>query len=144
VLFNRFYQPDIQPESGDLAMTLQYSDSSELLLRLRWIAILSGRIRPSLAATGGIHQPIDAVKAVMAGAHAVQMVSALLSRGPGELTRIRDGFARWGERHGYSSVAAMRGACDLSQSKDAERFERGNYQQLLSEARQTAAPWSGH
>jgi dihydroorotate dehydrogenase (fumarate) len=142
VLFNRFYQPDIDPDRRELSMTLQYSDSSELLLRLRWIAILSGRVRASLAATGGVHEPIDAVKAVMVGAHAVQIVSALLSRGLGELARIRDGFARWGERHGYESIDAMRGVCDMSRSKDPEHFERGNYQQLLRGARQHAPSWS--
>jgi dihydroorotate dehydrogenase (fumarate) len=144
VLFNRFYQPDIDPETRELSMTLKYSDSSELLLRLRWLAILSGRVRASLAATGGVHEPLDAVKAVLAGAHAVQMVSALLSRGLGELTRIRDGFIQWADRNGYPSVAAMRGLCDLSRSKDPEHFERGNYQLLLHAGRQNAASWSGH
>jgi dihydroorotate dehydrogenase (fumarate) len=144
VLFNRFYQPDIDPDRRELSMRMQYSDSSELLLRLRWIAILSGRIRASLAATGGVHEPADAVKAVMAGAHAVQVVSALLMRGLGELTRIRDGFAAWADRAGYASVTSMRGVCDLSRSKDPEHFERGNYQELLRTGRQGATSWSGH
>lgn len=144
VLFNRFYQPDIDPERRALSMALRYSDSSELLLRLRWLAILSGRLHASLAASGGIHEPIDAVKAVMAGAHAVQIVSALLTRGLGELTRIRDEFANWGDRHGYASVAEMRGVCDLSRSSDPGLFERGNYQALLHGARQDAPAWSGH
>src|SRR5262249_54367352 len=78
VLFNRFYQPEIDPEQLQVVRALRLSDSSELLLRLRWLAILSGRVRASLVATGGVHTALDAVKAVMAGAHAVQMVSALL------------------------------------------------------------------
>ncbi len=80
VIFNRFYQPDIDVEALDVVPTVQLSSSSELLLRLRWLAILSGRVRASLAVTGGVHTSLDAIKAVMAGAHAVQMVSALLKR----------------------------------------------------------------
>ncbi len=78
ILFNRFYQPDIDVETLEVAPTLRLSDSSELLLRLRWLAILSGRIKASLAVTGGIHSALDAVKVVMAGADAVQIVSTLL------------------------------------------------------------------
>jgi dihydroorotate dehydrogenase (fumarate) len=78
VLFNRFYQPDIDIEALDVVPTVRLSDSSELLLRVRWLAILSGRVKASLAVTGGVHTAHDAIKAVMAGAHAVQMVSALL------------------------------------------------------------------
>src|SRR4029077_200258 len=82
VLFNRFYQPDIDPERREAALRLDLSDASELPLRLRFIAILSGRVNASLALTGGVHEPIDAVKAVMAGADCVQIVSALLKHGP--------------------------------------------------------------
>src|SRR5215831_19001852 len=78
VIFNRFYQPDIDVESLDVVPRVRLSESGDLLLRLRWLAILSGRLRASLAVTGGAHTAMDAVKAVMAGAHAVQMVSALL------------------------------------------------------------------
>src|SRR5262249_24315501 len=91
VLFNRFYQPDFDPEALETARVLRLSNSGELLPRLRWLGILSGRVRPSLAATGGVHTALDAVKAVMAGAHAVQMVSALLQSGPGHLRRVREG-----------------------------------------------------
>ena len=83
VLFNRFYQPDIDPLTLETVPQLHLSDSSELLLRLRWLAILDGRLRGSLAVSGGVHEPIDAVKAIMAGADGVQIVSALLKRGPG-------------------------------------------------------------
>ncbi len=131
VLFNRFYQPDIDPERRDVTLQLELSDSSELPLRLRWIAILSGRVNASLALTGGVHTPIDAVKAVMAGADCVQMVSALLTHGPGHLARIRDGFARWGDEHGYESVADMRGCLSLGRCPDPDRLERGNYMKVL-------------
>ena len=144
VLFNRFYQPDIDPDRREPSMQLQYSDSSELPLRLRWIAILSGRVNASLALTGGVHEPMDAVKAVLAGAHAVQIVSALMKGGPRRLTAIRDGFACWADDHGYASVDAMRGAASLSQCADPEGFERGNYQELLQAARHRRLAWSGH
>ena len=131
VLFNRFYQPDIDPERRDTALQLRYSDSSELLLRLRWMAILSGRVRASLALTGGVHEPIDAVKAVMAGADGVQMVSALMKHGPSGLTRVLDEFTRWGEEHEFESVSDMRGCANLARCSNPHGFERGNYMQLL-------------
>ena len=81
VLFNRFYQPDIEPDELETVPQLHLSTSEELLLRLRWLAILSASYRGSLAITGGVHEPIDAVKAIMAGAAVVQMVSALLKNG---------------------------------------------------------------
>jgi len=143
VLFNRFYQPDIDPERRQPSMELRYSDSSELLLRLRWIAILSGRVQVSLAVTGGVHTPVDAVKAVLAGAHVVQMVSALMLDGPGKLAAIRAGFERWGDEHGFDSVGEMRGAANLSRCANAAAFERGNYQQVLR-SRGADFSWSGH
>src|SRR4029078_1749679 len=82
VLFNRFYQPDIDPEELTATRTLHLSDSSELPLRLHWMAILSGRVRASLAVTGGVHTALDVVKSTMTGAHITQMVSALLKHGP--------------------------------------------------------------
>ena len=85
VLFNRFYQPDIDAEELTATRTLHLSDSSELWLRLHWMAILSGRVRASLAVTGGVHTALDVVKATMAGAHVTQMVSALLMHGPAHL-----------------------------------------------------------
>jgi len=131
VLFNRFYQPDIDPARRDTAWQLDLSDSSELRLRLRWIAILSGRIKASLALTGGVHEPIDAIKAVMAGANGVQMASALLTRGPAYLARMRDDLERWGDAHGYESLDGMRGCMSLARSSDPTMFERGNYVRML-------------
>ena len=143
VLFNRFYQPDIDPDRRRPLPVLRYSDSSELLLRLRWIAILSGRVHGSLAVTGGVHTPIDAVKAVLAGADAVQIVSALMTGGPVALTRVRDGFAEWGEAHGYESIAAMRGAASAKRCGTPLDYERANYLEILRSARRTAGV-SGH
>ncbi len=131
VLFNRFYQPDIDPEELTVVPHLRLSDSSELLLRLRWLAILSGRIPTSLAASGGVHTAIDAIKAVMTGAHAVQLVSALLERGPSYLAVVRNQMAEWLELHEYESLAQMRGSMDLQRCPDPSAFERANYMRVL-------------
>jgi dihydroorotate dehydrogenase (fumarate) len=131
VLFNRFYQPDIDPERLETVPALRLSDSSELLLRIRWLAILYGRVRASLAVTGGVHTAIDAVKAVMAGASAVQMVSALLRAGPERLRVVRDEFAHWLEEHEYESVDQMRGSMSLLRCPDPAAFERTGYMTVL-------------
>ncbi len=131
VIFNRFYQPDIDMEALDVLPTVHLSDSGELLLRLRWLAILSGRVRASLAVTGGVHTAEDAIKAVMAGAHAVQMVSALLKRGPEHLRRVREEMVQWMEEHGYESLAQMRGSMSLVRSGNPAAFERANYVRVL-------------
>ena len=131
VLFNRFYQPDFDVETLDVVPTVRLSNSAELLLRLRWIAILSGRTRASLAVTGGIHTSLDAVKAVMAGAHAVQMVSALLKRGPGHLGAVLQGMKEWLEEHGYESLRQMQGVMSLVKSGNPGALERSNYMRVL-------------
>lgn len=131
VLFNRFYQADINPDELDTVALLHLSTSDELLLRLRWLAILSASYRGSLAVTGGVHEPIDAVKAIMAGAHAVQMVSALLQNGVRHLTVVRDGVERWGDEHGYTTIDDMRGRMSLAHSSDPLASERRNYLRIL-------------
>ena len=131
VIFNRFYQPDIDVEALDVLPTVHLSDSGELLLRLRWLAVLSGRVRASLAVTGGVHTSLDAIKAVMAGAHAVQMVSALLRRGPEHLRRVRDEMAQWMEEHGYESLKQMQGSMSLARSGNPAALERSNYMRVL-------------
>jgi dihydroorotate dehydrogenase (fumarate) len=131
VLFNRFYQPDIDPERLDVALRLRHSDSQALLLRLRWLALLSGRVEGSLAASGGVHTGLDALKAVMAGAHGVQMVSSLLQRGPEHIAQVRSELGRWLEEHEYDSLAQAQGSMDLARSPDPESYERGNYIRIL-------------
>ena len=131
VLFNRFYQPDINVEELEVERALQLSTSSELPLRLRWLAILSGRVRPSLAVTGGVHTPVDVIKSVMAGAHAVQLVSALLQRGPEYLRVLRAELARFLEEHEYESLEQMRGSMDLLACPDPKAYERANYMHML-------------
>jgi dihydroorotate dehydrogenase (fumarate) len=131
VLFNRFYQADIDPETQEAVLRLQLSTSSDLLLRLRWLAILRGEVEASLAVSGGVHEPLDAVKAVMAGADAVQVVSALLRNGPGHLRYLRDTFERWGDDHGFESINDMRGSMSLETCPDPTAYERGNYLRTL-------------
>jgi len=131
VLFNRFYQADIEPDELETVPLLHLSTSEELLLRLRWLAILSGSYRGSLAVTGGVHQPIDAVKAIMAGADAVQMVSALLENGVQHLTVVRKGFERWCDAHGYESIDQVRDSMSLARASNPRGAERKNYLQVL-------------
>jgi len=131
VIFNRFYQPDLNIEELDVQPQLKLSDSSELLLRLRWLAILSPRLRGSLAATGGAHTSEDLVKAILAGAHAVQLVSVLLKHGPRVLSTLLNGLRQWIGEHGYESVDQFRGALNLRRCPDPEAFERANYQRIL-------------
>ena len=131
VLFNRFYQPDIDVEELDVVRALHLSDSSELLLRLRWLAILSGRTKLSLSVSGGVHTALDAVKAMMTGAHSVQVVSALLKRGPGYLRTMIDEVRAWMEEHEYESVAQLTGSMNLERCPEPSAYERGNYMSLL-------------
>ncbi len=131
VLFNRFYQPDIDVETLEATPSLHLSDSSELLLRIRWLAILTGQVRAALAASGGVHTGLDAIKAVMAGASAVQVVSRLLQDGPQQLATIVDGMQQWLAAHEYESLEQARGSMSLRTSPDPSAFERGNYMKIL-------------
>jgi dihydroorotate dehydrogenase (fumarate) len=131
VLFNRFYQPDIDAENLQAVRELPLSQRGELSLRLRWLAILSSRVKASLAVTGGVHTALDAIKAVMTGAHAVQVVSALLQRGPGYLRELREEMERWMEEREYASLAEMRGSMNLEACPDPAVYERANYMLTL-------------
>ncbi len=131
VLFNRFYQADIDPENLDVVRRLELSTSSELLLRLRWLAVISAQLKTPLAVTGGVHTGIDAIKAVMAGASVVQVVSVLLKRGPEFLATLRSELEGWLEEYGYASLEEMRGSMNLSRCPDPSAFERANYMEIL-------------
>jgi dihydroorotate dehydrogenase (fumarate) len=131
VLFNRFYQPDIDPEALELNRGLSLSDQRELPLRLRWLGALSGQLRASLAVSGGVHDSRDAIKAVMAGAHAVQVVSALLQRGPGHLSVMLQGMKDWMKEFEWESLESMRGNMNLIRCPDPAAYERANYVQML-------------
>ena len=131
VLFNRFYQPDIDPEELAATRTLHLSDSSELRLRLHWMAILSGRVAASLAVTGGVHTAVDVVKATMACAHVTQMVSALLAQGPGHLGTVLRDLTAWMDEHEWGSLSEMRGNLSLAKVPDPDAYERANYMLML-------------
>ncbi len=130
VLFNRFYQPDVDIETMAVVPRLELSTNAELLLRLRWVATLHDQVRCSLAVTGGVETPSDGIKAVIAGAHAVQMVSAILRHGPAYFADMRDGLARWMESRHVESIDEVRGRVD-GRGADASVLERGDYIRTL-------------
>ena len=131
IFFNRFYQPDLDIEELAVQPALRLSDPTELRLRLRWLAIVSACVDTSFAAGGGVHSATDALKAIMAGAHAVQMVSVLLKRGPGYLQTILNEMTDWLDQHEYQSIPQLRGCMNLKKSPDPSAFERANYMRVL-------------
>jgi dihydroorotate dehydrogenase (fumarate) len=131
VLFNRFYQPDIDVENLEAIPTLKLSTSDELLPRLRWTGALYGQCQADLAVTGGVHTAVDGLKAVMAGASAIQLVSVLLMHGPQYLKTLRDDLGRWLERHEYESLAQAKGSMSLKNVPNPGAFVRGNYMKVL-------------
>jgi dihydroorotate dehydrogenase (fumarate) len=131
VLFNRVFQPDIDPDALEVRRVLHLSDPSELPLRLRWLGILSPQLTLSLAASGGVHHAPDAVQALMAGAHAVQMVSSLLMRGPEHLRKVRTDVENFMSDHEYASLADLRGSMNLARCPDPVAYTRANYIHLL-------------
>ena len=134
VLFNRFYQPDINPESLDVAPNILLSTPMAMRLPLRWIAILRGRIKADLAATSGIHRATDVIKMLMAGADVTMLCSILLRSGIEQIGVIEREMEEWIEKHGYDSVAELKGS--MSQKNwncsDPEAFERTQYIRGLS------------
>jgi dihydroorotate dehydrogenase (fumarate) len=131
VLFNRFYQPEIDIEQLQVRRALHLSRSSELPLRQRWLAILSGSVKASLAVSGGVHTVVDVIQSVMSGAHAVQIVSALLQHGPGHLAMLRLELTKWLEEHEYDSLRQMQGSMNLASCPDPRAYERANYMMML-------------
>jgi dihydroorotate dehydrogenase (fumarate) len=131
VIFNRFYQPDIDVKTTSVVSRAELSTSSELLLRLRWVAILHGRVSASLALTGGVETPADGVKAVLAGADVVQLVSALLRHGPNYVTAMRKGLEQWLEWNKAASLGEVRGKLSLKRTEDPSAFERAHYIKTL-------------
>lgn len=131
VLFNRFYQPDIDLETLQVVPKLELSTSSEALLRIRWLAVMYGRVNLSLAATGGFHNHEDVVKALLAGADVVHLCSVLLERGIGSLTEILQGLEQWLNDHEYESVQQLRGSVSQQHAIDPTAYERANYVHVL-------------
>jgi len=134
VLFNRFYQPDIDIEEWRTQPHLQLSESAELLLRLRWLAILHGRYELDLACSGGVHTGEDAVKALMSGAACVQMVSSVLRHGVGHVATVLTALDEWMAAHEYGSLAELVGSMSYANTPNPEAVERANYVRLLTDA----------
>jgi dihydroorotate dehydrogenase (fumarate) len=131
VLFNRFYEPDIDVWNQEVVRCLTLSSSTELLPRLHALAIVSGRTRLGVCVTGGVHTGLDALKAVMCGADGVQMVSALLRDGPQQLSVVRAQMEFTLESHEYDSLAQVRGSMSLTRCPDPKAYERLNYMHIL-------------
>jgi dihydroorotate dehydrogenase (fumarate) len=132
VLFNRFYQPDLDLENLAVEPKVNLSSSTDILLPLRWIAILHGKIKASLAATSGIHTAEDALKMIMAGADATMVCSALLKNGIGRVSEIIDGMLTWMETHEYESLAQMKGSMSQKSVAEPAAFERANYMKAIN------------
>jgi dihydroorotate dehydrogenase (fumarate) len=135
VLFNRFHQPDFDPETLEIKPEPRLSTPAELDLRLRWTAILCGRVRCDRAVTGGVHGAVDAVKALLAGANAVQIVSALLIHGPQYLSLLRRNLEIWLEEHEFEALAPSIGALSHRRCPDPRLLERASYARILQTRR---------
>lgn len=133
VLFNRFYQPDLDLDTLEVVNQLELSRPWELRLPLRWIAILRPQLGPtvSLAATSGVHSGTDVVKALMVGADVAMSTSALLERGPEHLRRVEQDLVDWMVEHEYESVSQLRGSATQATAGDPSAFERANYVRTL-------------
>jgi dihydroorotate dehydrogenase (fumarate) len=132
VLFNRFYQPDIDLETLEVVPNVILSTPQALRIPLRWIAILHGRIKASLGATSGIHTAGDVIKMLMAGADVTMMASALLKNGPQHITKVLADLHQWMLDHEYISVSQMKGSMSQKSVADPAAFERANYMKALN------------
>jgi dihydroorotate dehydrogenase (fumarate) len=132
VLFNRFYQPDVNIEALEVAPRLELSTSVELRLPLRWVAILHRRFGVSLAASTGVHTAEDVIKTLLAGADVAMMTSALLRHGPDHLRLLESGLRDWMDRHHYETVDQLRGLLSQRSIPDPAAFERANYIMTLA------------
>jgi len=131
VLFTRFHNVDIDVLELEVVRTLPLSDSSDLQLRLRGTAALAGRVKASLAITGGVHTALDVVKATMAGAHVTQLVSALLRNGPRHLRVLRADLEAWMKENEWDSLDKMRGNMSFERIPDPAAYERENFRMML-------------
>lgn len=132
VLFNRFYQPDIDLENLEVSPNVILSTPQASRLPMRWIAILYGRIKANLAATSGIHTAEDVIKMLMVGADVTMMCSALLRNGPSHIARVLTDIDRWMFEHEYVSVKQMKGSMSQKSVADPAAFERANYMKALN------------
>lgn len=132
VLFNRFYQPDIDLETFEVTPNVILSASQAMRLPLRWIAILYGRIDADFAASSGVHKGTDVIKLMMVGANVAMMTSALLKSGVGHMQRVREEMIRWMHEHDYESIEQMQGSMSQLKSPDPSGYERAQYIHALS------------
>jgi dihydroorotate dehydrogenase (fumarate) len=132
VLFNRFYQPDFDLENLEVVPNLVLSNSNDLRLPLRWIAILYGKVKADLALTSGIHTHEDAIKAIMAGAKVAMSTSAILDRGVSVIQQILSGMETWMVEHEYESIQQMVGSMSQGAIAEPAAFERANYMKVLN------------
>ncbi len=135
VLFNRFYQPDIDLEALEVEPSLTLSRPEELRERLRWVAILSPQLHADLAVTGGVHSAEDVLKAMMVGAKAAYMASAVLKHGIEHIARVRSDLLTWMEEHEYESIRQMQGSMSQRRVAEPEAYERANYMKVLQSFR---------
>ncbi|HYK21539.1 MAG TPA: dihydroorotate dehydrogenase-like protein [Pyrinomonadaceae bacterium] len=135
VLFNRFYQPDFDLENMEVAPRLVLSNSDELRLPLRWVAILYGRLAADLAITSGVHTTPDVIKGLLAGAKVTMMASELLQRGVRRISEVLNELVAWMAAHEYESVAQMIGAMSQQHCAEPAAFERANYMKMLQSYR---------
>jgi len=131
VMFNRFYQPEIDLENLEVVPNLALSTSGALRTPLRWVAILHGRVKTDFAITSGVHNHEDVLKAVMAGASAVQMASELLVNGTRRMNEILDEMVKWMEKFEYESLNQMKGSMSQKNVAQPAAFERANYMKAL-------------
>jgi dihydroorotate dehydrogenase (fumarate) len=132
VLFNRFYQPDIDLETLEVRPNVILSTPQALRLPLRWIAILYGKVKASLAATSGIHNAEDVLKTIMAGANVTMMASALLKNGIDHIRTVEKDLREWMDKHEYVSIRQMRGSVSQINSEHPSEFERVQYMRALT------------
>jgi dihydroorotate dehydrogenase (fumarate) len=131
VLFNRFYQPDIELETLEISPNVLLSTPMAMRLPMRWIAMLYGRIGANLAATSGIHRATDALKMLMAGADVTMLCSVLLRRGIDHIRVIEREIREWMEEHEYESVEQLKGSMSQKNCPDPSAFERAQYMRAL-------------
>jgi dihydroorotate dehydrogenase (fumarate) len=135
VLFNRFYQPDFDLEALEVTPNLVLSTSWESRFAMRWVGMLYGKVKASLAASGGVHTHEDAVKLLMSGADVVNLCSAILVHGPKRLTEIEKSLREWMQAHEYESVKQMRGSMSQRNVTDPGAYARANYMKVLTSYR---------
>jgi dihydroorotate dehydrogenase (fumarate) len=135
VLFNRFYQPDINLDKLEIRPDLEFSTPYELRLPIRWLAILYGKVKCSLAASSGVHSAEDVIKSVMAGADAAMMASVLMQKGVKRLERILEDLGQWMEMHEYESITQMKGSMSYKSVAEPAAYERANYMKTLQSIR---------